>query len=440
MTGWTREHRGLLAALRASAIVPPLVRRLSLERVSPDDAEIRRLRGWASALRADPGWSAIEQLIEAPEAWPQAWDAAVALGFSPTCDHHHALLFGGFCERFVAAHDWEGAGWTWRQAIDAWARVFASDYPGQLFDDVEPKLSADGPDRGEMLRTMLDGLVAGRERDLRESAGVAKPGNPELERRRLRFAWRALLHTRALRNTAVSDDPFGTLTRLGGIADERCNVVNAEVLGRFEQAVEQLDLSEAADETLLGPFRWVAGFFDVTGLTESAVTTMISTIVETCWGLRRVGRDDIPEFKVLLELGAPFNDDLFDRLTRFDSAFGHNSRCADFLVFRGEKQKGDARRTTFEAGLTVCPGHRNSAMLLSYESLGDATKLITQVAMTPTLAAKMPGSGHRIEEMLRSAKRALDEAEEIYPYNESLPDAREALDKEVRRLHVDIDA
>lgn len=437
MSRWTREHQALLTALRANAVVPPLVRRLSLERVSPDDTEIRRLRGWASALRADPGWEVLRHVTESPDAWPAIWDDAVAAGFSPASDHHHALLFGRFCERFVAAQDWEGASWTWRQGVDAWVRVFSTDYPAQLFEDLRPKLSDEGAGRDEMLRGMLDGLLEPRSVELREAAGLGRPGAPAIERRRLRFAWRALQHVGAIGDGV--DDPFGTIARLRGQADEARNVVGAEVLGRFKKAVGEIDLSEATGDDLLGPFRWVASYFELTGYSESAVTAVVSTIVETCWGLRRVGRDERSEFAQLLELGKPFNENLFDRLTSFESAFGHNSRCADFLVFIGENQTGAPRRATFEAGLQVCPGHRNSAMLLSHEMIREASKLITQVAVSPTLAGKVPGTRNRLADLLRSANALLDEAEETYAYNESLPDARDSLETELRRLDVQLD-
>lgn len=438
MKYWSREHGALLAALRASAVVPPLVRRLSLERVSPDDAEIRRLRGWASSLRADPGWAAIASVIETPTAWPRAWDDAVAAGFSPESDHHHALLFGRFCERFVAAADFEGASWTWRQGIDAWARVFATDYPVRLFDDLAPRLSEDGPGRDELLRTMLDTLLDPRVTDLQEAAGAAKPAAvPDIERRRLRFAWRALQRARTI---DTDRDPHGTLGRLSQRASEACSSATTAVLTRFEKLVEELDLSVAADATLLGPFQWVAAYVEIVGYSEAAVTTVISSIVDTCWALRRVGRDNIPEFATLLRLGAPFNSNLFDRLTNLDSAFGHNSRCADFLVFAGEQKKESAaRRTTFEAGLKVCPGHRNSAMLLSYEVLGEARRVLSQAALTPAVASLVPGTSRRVDELVRRAADLLDEVEQIYPYNEALPDVRKTLDNEARRLHVELD-
>ncbi len=438
MSVWAREHRALHGALRANAIVPPLVRRLSLERVSPDDDEIRRLRGWASTLRADPGWAAIEPVIDNPEAWPRAWEAAVAAGFSAASDHHHALLFGRFCEGFAHARDWDGAAWTWNQSVDAWARVFASDYPGTLFDDIAPKLSDEGPDRAQMLREMLDGLIDDRRADLREAAGLARPGDaPQVESRRLRFAWRALQQLATVATDRA--DPHGTLRRLQQLAQQACASVNAELVGRFEKSVTEIDLSAATGDALLGPFRWVSEYFTAVGFTELAVTTMISAVVETCWSLRRLGRDESADFAALIDVARPFNRDLFARLVSFDSAFGHNSRCADFLVFVGENQTGPARRVTFEAGLEVCPGHRNSAMLLSYEDLGEARKIIAQVALTPALAARVPNTQRRVQSLLADAQRLLDKADDTYPYNEALPDARESLATELRRLNVTLD-
>lgn len=438
MRHWTRDHAALLNALRAQTVVPTLYRRLALERFTPGDAEVRRLRDWASSLREDPAWDVLEGVLDRPAAWPAAWKDAVEAGFSPRTDHHHALLFGDFCERFVAASDYTAARWTWRQSIAAWSRVFSSDYPGALFDDVAPRLSEDGPDRDEMLQTMLDPLLDERVRDLREASGLAAPTDqPSLDRPRLRFGWQALGYV--METSARTDDRWGTFARTGRVAEERRQAVSSEVVRRFEALGEEVDLSEAQGEALLGRFRWFADYFDTVGFTESAVTSIVSEVVDTCWALRRIGRDERPEFAMLIRIGAPFNEDLRRRLRTFESAFGHNSRCADFLVFQGEEASDhERRRAIFETGLQVCPGHRNSAMLLSYESLHDARVLLAQTSLTPAVVAMIPGTSRRVDEAVRQAWEKCAEAEEIYPYNETLPEVRDEVLAEADRLGIDL--
>lgn len=438
MNYWTNDHTTLLNALRANAVVPVLYRRLALERLSPDDAEVRRLRGWAACIRRDAGWRVIERVLDRPAAWPAVWEEATNAGFSPVTDHHHALLFGRFCEQLVNAQDWETADWTWRQSVKAWTRVFSSDYPGQLFDDLAPKLSDDGPGKDEMLAGMLDALVERRRADLREASGVTKPGRDlVIERRRLRFASRALSSLADLAESTRDD--YGTLRHLAQLAQRAHAQVSAEVVTRFEKLAEEVDFSDAKGDQLLGHFRWAASFFDVVGNSESGTTALVSQVVEACWALRRVGRDDIPEFRALLDLGAPFNQNLFARLKSLESAFGHNSRCADFLVFVGEQATDAARRKEiFASGLEICPGHRNSAMLLSYEHLTDAERILTQLALAPSVVSIVPGTSQRIDRLLREAEARLSEAESVYPYNERLPEVRESLEREAERLDVSL--
>ncbi len=438
MKYWTRDHSALLNALRAGAVVPTLYRRLGLERFTPTDAQIRGLRDWAASLRRDAGWEVLRDVLDRPAAWPDVWKEAIEAGFSPRTDHHHALLFADFCDRFIAAKDFTGARWAWRQCIGAWSRVFDSPYPGELFDDVAPRLSDDGPDRDEMLRAMLDRLVDARLDDLREASGVAAPTDqPTLERPRLRFAWQALQYV--METAARVSDRWGTFAHLGHRAEHGRQLVNADVVRRFEALGEEVDLSAAEEEALLGRFQWQADYFATVGYTEAAVTSMVSEIVETCWGLRRVGRDERPEFDMLLRIGAPFNEDLRRRLKNYDSAFGHNSRCADFLVFQGEQESDhDRRRARFEAGLEVCPGHRNSAMLLSYEPLHDARVLLAQTSLTPSVVSMIPGTSRRVDEAVRRAWELCDEAEEIYPYNETLEEVRDEVRAEAERLGVSL--
>ena len=438
MRRWTREHDALLNALQAASIVPTLYRRMSLERYTPDADEVRRLRDWATSLRSDPAWEVLEPVAESPAAWPDVWQAAVDRGFSPRTDHHNALLLARFCDRFLQARDYEGASWAWRQAVASWARVFRSPYPGELFDAVAPNLGEDGAEtRGELLRTMLDDLVASRVDNLRQAAGLTDRSElPTIDRRLLRFAHRAL---KQLAGISDAEDPYATLRHLAGVATTGIGQVNAEILRRFEALGKDTDLSAATGDAVVRRFRWAATYFEIVGLTEGAVTTVVSAAVETCWTMRKLDRDERPEFGELLDVVQPLNRNLAERLRSFESAFGHNSQCADFLVFLGERERDSARKLDiFREGLAVCPGHRNSAMLAAWELVNEVRVILLQTALTPPLVSRVAGPPRSIEESLQRAWALCNEAERIYAFHEELPGLREKVSIEAERHRVSL--
>ena len=436
VSGFGRAHRAALAALRANSVVPTLVRRFSLERLEANEDDIRRLRAWPAALKADPGWAVIASSIDNATDWPAVWDDAIAAGFSPKSDHHHALLFAAIAQRTAAEDDFEVARWAFDQSVIAWSRVFGTEYPALLFDALAPKLSSDGPDREELLRCLLEEIVANLHAPLQDAAAMRTANAGDVERRRLQYLWGCL---RTLHCLPTDNDPHRTIATIATAAADEQLALSNEVLQRFSERVEALDLSADSGDALTGPYRWVSSVFAATEYSEAAVTQVVTSVVETCWGLRRMGRDEIPEFHLLLDLGTPFNEDLRDRLLRMDSAFGHNGKCADFLVFLGERHStSQERRAIYRSGLEVCPGHRNSAMLLSYELLADARKLLNQTSVAPGIVGRLPAAADKIRGTLLQAHAIVEEANEIYPYNEQLPQIRESLRKDAERLNVEL--
>lgn len=429
---WSKEHDALLNALRAGAIIPTLYRRLSLERFTPTDAEVRQLRDWAVALREDEAaWRIIDDALPHAAAWPEAWRRATAAGFGPRTDHHHALLFGEFTARFIAADDLESASWTWRECIAAWTRLFSSSYPQELFETVAPDLAREEP---ELLASILDPLVEARATELRSAVGLDSPRElPRLDRRRLRFSLRALAQLGA----PQSADASPCLRRLEERAHEARVATDLAVLDRFAELGESVDLSEASGEALTGRFRWIADYYAIAQVTERAAVDVVNEAVETCWGLRRVGRDSIPEFDEILLATRSFNEELERRLLSFQSAFGHNGVCADFLVFLGERETvEEEKKALFRRGLQVCPGHRNSAMLLAWELVGDAQRVLVQLALFPALVARAGPPKRRARELVEHAWALCDEAASIYAFDEKLPEVRENVRKEAARLNV----
>src|SRR5699024_361778 len=128
-----KAHRALRTALCAEKLVPALICELSRHRCRARKADPRELRDWILSLQNDPGWAGIAPYLQDPASqtgasWPTVWSQAVAAGWAPRTDHHHALLFARFCRELIVAQDFEVARYCWRECLAAWLRVFDSEY------------------------------------------------------------------------------------------------------------------------------------------------------------------------------------------------------------------------------------------------------------------------------------------------------------------------
>lgn len=440
---WTSQHAALLLALRAERLIPKLFKRLSLERYEATEADLRRLSEWPSELARQPGWALIEPVLDEPGAWPDAWERAREAGFSPTCDHHHALLFSRLTSSFVRDHEYEHARWAWREAIEAWRRVMASGYPRELLDDLIDQREDTSPEleraREHVITTLLDPLFDEHIDRLRAALGLGNDKLGALDRRVARFSWSALGQARkSLRDDALlGQDLFGTLAHARQRATSARVQIAVEAVERFKKLAEQLDASETPGPELLGPFEWAAQTFELIGHTEYASTTIVTQAVQFAWRLRKVGRDEEAEFFRLFDIVEPFNKDLYARLERHDT-FGHNSKCADFIVFRGEPLlEHRERRALFERALAICPGHRNASMLMSYEHLHEANQAIGQAQLILAPMRHIPGND-KPSQLINKAWEALDRARAVFPTNEKIPDYEQRIRDEATRLRVDL--
>lgn len=433
MKVWTKSHRSLLAALRAERLVPQLIRRLSLERCPPRDDDARLLRDWIAELRASPGWRHLEPTLAQPRAWPDVWHDAVDAGFSPRADHHHALLFERFCDELVDAYDFEVARFAWQQCVGAWMRVFDTDYPDVLFDQLADSVS-EQTRRGLLLR-----LVEARDAELRDGLRIDEADPLEhLDRRKVRFAWSALDYLDEALEPA--DELHETLAGLQSALSQTRERTISKVLARFSKMVDALDLSEAPADTIARPFEWMAEVFTILPITTTVAAKVVDALVDTAWKLRKLERDGGDRLlRQLLDLGMPFNAKLAGYIESGE-AFGHNSLCADFMVFRGEQRdRTQARRPLFERALQICPGHRNAAMMLSYEKLRQASDLLLRMRLMPSAVRVLPGAAERVETAVREAAELVDAAEELYPSNEEIAEYRDQVHSAAARLGATID-
>jgi hypothetical protein len=424
---WTPHHRALLNALRAETLVPKLVSRLSLERCAATSDDTRLLRDWVAWLQRDPGWEIIEAHVDRPVSWPEVWRRAVEAGWSSRTDHHHALLFDRFCDELVASQDYEVARYAWGECIDAWIRVFESDYVEKLTG----KLAATGD---QTRHNLLVPLAEARERDLREALGLDRTRPTEhFDRRRTRFGWRAMeLIDEAL---AASDVEHEALGGLRGHAEDAFARIRSEILARFAAMVDDLDLADDDFETVSLPFEWIRHVFGILPIDARVAARVADATVNIGWKLRKleIERSDALVAH-LLELAGPFNDKLAEFIESGE-AFGHNATCADFLVFQGEQRDSAGEREVyFERAREACPGHRNASMMLSYEKLREVSDLMLRIRLIPAALRIVPGAPERVEAALRDVSALLDDAHELYPGNESISEYRQEVVAEAERL------
>jgi len=446
---WTQHHAALLDALRAERYIPPLYRRLSRERYEADDEEWRRLSDWPSLLRKEAGWRIIEPVLEQPDAWPAAWHQATEAGWTTTAEHHHALLFGRLADRFIADEEYEHALWSWTESWRAWKAVLSTGYMRDLLSDVAPLDEDEDEEAKERTREthrtilleLLDHRIQSRVHALRVCLSLDDEARSVevIDRRGLRFGWNALLLLgEQLRDVEEAEDPNGTLRRIRRKSSSAREQIATEVIARFERMIEAVDLADAPSNEVLLPFEWIAEVFDIIGYTDYAVTTAVTKAVEICWRMRKMGRedrtDDLPK---ILQLITPFNKDLFRRLEA-GTSFGHNSKCADFLVFQGEPLSDhDARFEIFSRAVQISPGHRNASMLLSYEYLQVTRAALGRAKLMLATMRHIPGNT-KPEQTLKEAYDALAMARHHYSPNERIPDYQEQLEDEAARLGVDL--
>lgn len=432
-------QRTLLAALRAKTLVPELIGFLSSGRVQAREDDPRILRDWVESLLGDPGWTVLEPHIEAladrskdsgsrrVTDSQKLWSQAVAAGWSPRSDHHHALLFSRFCEEAVASRDFDLAERFWAESAAAWFRALGSDY-------LDAWLKGMGATDLKTRRHLLEPLISARVSQLRRGLSLENASNPTaIDLPKIRFSWQALAHLDQKINASGNADP--ALVGLGeAVARERSDIQTA-ILRQFTQMLDALDLSAPKMDALLAPFLWAREVFNILPIDASVAARVADAAVDIGWKLRKLRPDDLDQSMAkLLNAARPFNEAL-EAFILDGQAFGHNSTCADFLVFRGEhRARSKGRDAYFERAIAVCPGHRNASMMLSYEKLRALSDLLLRVRMVPSAITMLPGTATRVESAIADAWTLLEQAETLYPSNETILEYRQQLAHEAERL------
>lgn len=425
MKFWTDKHEALLNALQSEALIPDLFQRLSGERLEASEKDVRVMRDWTASLQQDPGWAILGKVIDEPNAFPAAFHDAITEGFSPRTDHHNALVFGSICERLIAAQNYDAALHAWREAIEAWTRVYSTPYIDELVADMQTSLSEE--EISELVRESLAEWGQQITASVDDPAGVV---SGRVRRDELRFLWAAY-------SGIEGDGSHPAITHFVDMVNTERRSIDTKVVGKLEREFDAIDPTDATkDSELVALLEWFGSVYETVGYTDSSISSVIPLAVERCWALRKVGRDDAKIFTDILRILRPFNIALHERIVS-GGLFGLNSKCADFLVFEGEgKIDQAARKKIFETGLDICPGHRNSAMLLSYVLLGEVDAIVLKLQVIPSARMMVRWGTQSIEEMVWEGYALLDRVQEIYPFNERYEDTAAKLDAESERLGV----
>ena len=422
---WSPEHAALLEALRADHVVPKLWRRLSFERYEASSHEIETLRDWPQSLMEDAAsWLEVEAALETPEAWPHAWNQATAQGWSTPNHHHHALLFWEFTTRFLRDKEYEHAAWSWEQTLRAWEGFLGDEgYIRALLRSVVGDSAQEGEEGSDefvsVVRELPLPLIRTMVKGLRESTGLDRPTGIKaaVDRQGLRFMWWALGKVGQWRGEG--GDPFGALS--GGVAQAEAGQkrVVKEVLDRWGESLEAMDLSAIEQKLASVPFEVLQTVAEVVGIDAMSAVHVVEKVVEVGWKLEKLGRgkpgglldDVIGNTRI-------FNDAL-ERHIGSGVAFGHQSKCADFLVFEGDLCRDrTVRHALFARALEVCPGHRNAALLLCHERIKQVAGLLAHVESMGSVGLMLPRGRDRARELVGEMHQRLEQAWEVYPFDE----------------------
>ena len=432
---WKVEHQALRSALRAQSVSPHLLRRLSLEKIEPDNAILGRTRDWVVSLRTDPGWIILERNLTRPNAFPDAFRKAANAGFSSRSDHHHALIFEFFAYQFLDKNDFQSSHYAVLEWYRAWCRLSKESYIEQLVESVAADLNPE--EIKEVSSQFLTHIFPAFVAKLNDPGGV-RTGTIDMNS--LAFLTKIC---RAISEEPVSETQPLHITELRKSITQTLPSLNAQATTKFISDVEALDIDQHPSEKLIKPFQYIRDYFEVVGINATISQSVITRVVSFCWDLRRLDRDEIPAFAEVIKLCSFFNDDLYKKLTTDPQsetfgaqAFGHNSTCADFLVFQAEQRKGRDRRDPLERGLSICPGHRNCSVLLSYECLREVDEVLIKTSPIPSARMMIKWGNQSVVDLLNGAELKIRDAEELHPTNKSLDKYKKRVRNERARFGI----
>ncbi len=376
---------GQSAPLTRSARLGGLLDLLSTDRSYPEAA--------ASLLDGSARWAAL---------WPDMRSRLPAEG------HHHLALLALRSGWDALDDDPSAATRSFLAALEAFARVVA-----------DPNYIAQWRAAAGLGAERLDPIpwiLAPHAQWLREA--VAEPASFH--------ARRAGVHWMVLERAG---------DRLGSNALSVARALQTEIVElALAQAVElasQTEPLQASDAELIAPLHLLRDLTGGIGIQEDISIWALESAVGWAWPLYKTR--ELDRLRVLMEAVRPFGMHVEELLVRNEGAFGRQSLCADFLLFLADNAPFEEQDGLFLRGLKVCPGHRNSRLMLSYHRLRQAHAALVK-AEAPAGLSEMVLGRRQFRETVASARALVDEAEALFEPNPKIDDYRkrvQALEKRV---------
>ncbi len=411
MKWWSPAHQAVLNALDAQDVVPELFNLLTSGVIQANERDTRRLRDWPEALRDSPSWTILADAIQCKSDPQMAWNHAQREGFSDRAAHHNALLLLELSDRLAQGRSFAGSLRCVVWARDAWSQLYSSGYLDSLVHDLDAQLPPEST--VEIVAALLCPTLEDRRQAVLN----------ELQKSEADLDSEAVSHGHKWFDVWRGFAPDGAQLAADRVHTSVATFdmkTNGLVAQRMAQAITDIDLTTANDEIIEAPFRLAWRQIQALGLPAPAICELIGHLISTLWTLRRVGRDSIPAFADLVDIGILVAPHLAKTIESGES-IGQNSRLADLYVFRAERDRGDVRREFLGLALKYCPGHRNASMLMSYQHLYDAQAALALLATTIRPAS--------VKTTLQKVHDSLKATEAAFPLNEDLAEHWERFQK-----------
>ena len=223
------------------------------------------------------------------------------------------------------------------------------------------------------------------------------------------------------------------LERAGGkLGDTAATVAASLRVEIVERALAQgalvaadVEPTHSSPEQLGAPLHLLRRLTAGIGNHEEISIWALERAVEWAWPLYKTRALD--QLGALMDAVRPFGIHVEELLARGEGAFGRQSLCADFLLFVADNAAFDEQEALFRRGLAVCPGHRNSRLMLSYHKLRVANTLLVRAEAPPGLTEVMTGR-RQWRESVASARALVEEAEELFAPNPKIADYRKRVE------------
>lgn len=398
--------RRVARQLAHATLLPPLYRALT-GRDEPKAAA--RLGGLLDLLLADPAFpEAARSLAGNGARWSALWPGL--RDRLPTQGQHHLALLETRQGWNQLTQDPSAATRHFTNALEHWAPVLEDRTYIEAFSaacGLDPSQAG----AAELARWVLTPHVSAL------ASAIAEPA--QFDERLARPHWHVLERAQ---------------TRLPAGRDEAAlqrSILVEQVLEQVSAMAAELEPLKATDAELTAPIETLRRLTGGVGIHEDLSIWALERAVQWAWPLYKTR--SLERLGKLMDAVRPFGMHVEEMLLRGDGAFGRQSLCADFLLFLADNAQFDEQEPLFRRGLAVCPGHRNSRLMLSYHKLREANAVLIRAEAPPGLSEVMLGRT-QFRQTVSDARALVDQAEELFAPNPKIPDYRRRVEKlEVRR-------